>query len=53
MAESKMVEFKMAAHHEVEWEWMNEVFLLFKMAQSKMTEFKMGCLLQINQIELV
>ena len=29
-------------HHQVEWEWMSEVFLLFKMAESKMTEFKMA-----------
>ena len=52
MAESKMVELKMAAIMKLsENEWMK--FFLFKMAESKMAEFKMADHLKINQIELV
>ena len=45
-------------HHQVEWQWMSEVFFQFKMAESKMAEFKMADIIKLSwmslsQIELV
>ena len=40
-------------HHQVESEWMSEVFFLFKMAESKMAEFKMSDIIKLSQNELV
>ena len=40
-------------HHQVESEWMSEVFSLCKMAESKMAEFKMSDIIKLSQNELV
>ena len=40
-------------HHQVESEWMSEVFFLFKMAESKMAEFKMSDIIELSQNESV
>ena len=36
-------------HHQVEWEWMSEVFL-FKMAESQMAEFKMAPIIRLIRL---
>ena len=41
VSEFNMAEFQNDCHHQVESEWMSEVFLC-KMAESKMVEFKMA-----------
>ena len=60
VSESNIAEFKMAIHHQVESEWMSEVFFFCKMAESMMAEFKMAAIIKLesewmslSQIELV
>ena len=40
-------------NHQVESEWMSEVFFLFKMAESKMVDFKMAAIIKLSQNEWV
>ena len=37
-------------HHQVEWEWMSEVFLCI-MAESKMAKFKMAAIIKLSENE--
>ena len=53
MAESKMAEFKMSCHHQVESEWMSEVFFADKMAELKMADFKIAAIIKLSQNEWV
>ena len=44
--------FQDGSHHQVESEWMSEVFLC-KMAESKLAEFKMAAIINLRQNEWV
>ena len=48
MAESKDGRIQDGCHHQVESEWMSEVFLC-KMVESMMAEFKMAAIIKLSQ----
>ena len=55
MAESKMAVWiqhgRDGCHHQVEWEWMSEVY--FCVAESKIAEFKMAAIIKLSENEWV
>ena len=59
-AEIKMVEFKMACHHQVQSEWislsqigLNWVRVLCNMAECKLTKFKIAAIIKLSENEWV
>ena len=53
VSESKMAEFKMASHHLVESEWMNEVPFVQNVRVHQWQEFKMAAIIKLSQNEWV
>ena len=51
VSESKMGRIQDGCHHQVESEWMSEVFFLCKIAESIMAEFKMAAIIKLSENE--